>query len=315
MRWRPSSGAAILLGVTALTVAVPAVVVMESTASFSDTKSATANVVTAGTCSTSSSSWNNLVASTSVIPSSSRDVYNRLSGTSTLTDVGGWSGGTWSTAGVTLAQSGALYCDNDTAITMNATTGHADTATQSQSTYFTSGTTAGSTVMFWVSTTSTSAGRLASVGNSNYSDRVVWLDASGVVHFSARSNTTSTSWSITGGSAINDGLWHLIVVSMGNVATSGGGATLYVDGVNVASQAAGAAYAFRTGTRFGTTSTVAWTLGSQSAATTPTGTPSGPPTAGAAPASYDEFVQFDSTSLSATLLGTGAGSLFRSSDV
>lgn len=311
MSWRPSIGLAILLGIAAMAATVPSVVIGASAASFSDSRSATANVVTAGTCSTSSNSWNNLVASTSVIPSSSRDVYNRLSGAATLTDVGGWSGGTWSATGVTLAQSGALYCDSDTAISMSTTTGHAVTATQAQSTYFTSGTSAGSTVMFWVRTTSTAAGRLASVGNSTASDRVVWLDASGVVHFSARSNGSPTSWSITGGSAINDGAWHLIVVTMGTVATSGGGATLYVDGASVATQSAGSAYAYRTGSRFGTTSTVAWTLGSQPAATTPSGTP----TAGAAPANYDEFVQFDTTNLSATLLGTGAGSLFRSSDV
>jgi hypothetical protein len=311
MRRRPSTGVSLLLGIAALSVAVPCVVVVASTASFSDTKAASANVVTAGTCSTSSNSWNTLVTSTSVIPSSSRAVYNRLDGTSTLTDVTGWSGGTWSTTGMSLSQSGALYCDNDTAISANAGTGHADTATQSQSTYFSSGTSVGSTLMFWVNTTSTVAGRLASVGNTTNSDRVVWLDATGVVHFSARSNGTSTSWSITGGSAINDGSWHLIAVTMGTVATSGGGATLYVDGVSVATQAAGLASAFRTGSRFGTPSTVAWTLGSQTAATTPTGAP----TAGAAPASYDEFIQFDTTNLSATLVGTGAGSLFRSSDV
>jgi hypothetical protein len=311
MSRRPPIGVLILLGIAALTAVVPSVVVEDSSASFSDTRSATANVATAGTCSTSSSSWRNLVTSTSVVPSSSRDVYNRLGGTSTLSDVGGWSGGTWAVTAMSLGRSGALYCDADTAIGTSSTTGRADTATQAQSTYFTSGTTATSTVMFWVSTTSTAAGRLASIGNSTCSDRVVWLDATGIVHFSARSNGGSTSWSITGGPAVNDGNWHLIVVTMGTVSTSGGGATLYVDGVLQASQAAGTAYAFRTGTRFGSTSTVAWTLGSQTAATMPTGVP----TAGAAPANYDEFVQFDTTTLSAALLGTGSGSLFRSSDV
>jgi hypothetical protein len=311
MRRRPPLAAFILCGAAALTIAVPSATIVASTASFSDTQTATDNVATAGTCSPSSNSWNTLVTSTSVIPSSSRDVYNRLSGASTLVDVGGWSGGTWSTTSMSLSQSGALYCDGDTAISANSTTDRANTATQAQSTYFTSGTTSRSTVMFWVNTTSTVAGRLASVGNSTSSDRVIWLDSTGVVHFSARSNGTSTSWSITGGSPINDGRWHLIVVSMGTVASSGGGATLYVDGSSVATQAAGSAYAFRTGSRFGTSSSVAWTLGSQTAATTPTGAP----TAGAAPTSYDEFVQFDTTNLSATLLGTGAGSLFRSADV
>lgn len=311
MRRRPSPAVFILCGVAALTVTVPSVTLVASSASFSDTKSATANVATAGACSPSSNSWNALVASTAVIPSSSRDVYNRLSGASTLVDVGGWSGGTWSATSMSFSQSGALYCDSDTAISANANTDHADTATQAQSTYFTSGTTSGSTVMFWVNTTSTVAGRLASVGNNTASDRVVWLDASGVVHFSGRSNGTATSWSITGGPAINDGLWHLIVVTMGSVSTTGGGATLYVDGASAATQTAGSAYAFRTGSRFGSTSTVAWTLGAQAATTTPTGAP----TAGATPTSYDEFVQFDTTTLSATLLGTGPGSLFRSSDV
>jgi hypothetical protein len=150
---------------------------------------------------------------------------------------------------------------------------------------------------------------LASVGNANYSDRVIWLDSAGVVHFSARSN--NTSWGITGGPAINDGTWHLIVVVMGTVATNGGGATLYLDGVNVATQKAGSNYAYRTGSRFGSPSNVAWTLGAQTAGTTPTNAV----TAGAAGTSYDEFVQFDTTPLSATLLGTGVGSLFRSADV
>jgi hypothetical protein len=311
MKLGRSTCTTLLLGTAALTVLVPSAVVVASSASFSDTRTATSNVVTAGTCTTSPNSWNNLITSTSVIPASSHNVYNRLGGASSLTDVNGWYGGTWVNTGMKLSQSGALYCDNDTAINANSTTNHADTVTQSQNTYFASGTSVGSTVMFWVNTTSTTAGRLASVGNANYSDRVIWLDTAGVVHFSARSNNTNTSWGITGGPAINDGTWHLIVVAMGTVATNGGGATLYVDGVSVATQTAGSNYTYRTGSRFGSPGNVAWTLGAQTAGTTPTDAPF----AGAASTSYDEFVQFDATSLSSTLLGTGTGSLYRSADV
>ena len=203
---------------------------------------------------------------------------------------------TWATSGVTLNQPGALYCDSNTALSVSGASGHADTASATQATFGISSS-ASTSILFWVKSTSTSAGILAALGNtggSSNNDRVVWMDASGYVHFSARSGGSSTSWSITGGATVNDGAWHLVAVAMGGYTS--GGATLYVDGEAAATQAAtGTTYAFR---NFSSTS-VRWTIGDQNGVNAPTGTPTV-----ALVGTYDEFAVIDTTNLTSIQLAT-----------
>ena len=284
---------ALLLLLLALVVVAPRLVVGSSSAMFTDSVSATSNVVTAGTCTTTTyTSW---ITSTSNIPSNDRDVYNRFSGNNLAND--SWlASSSWSSSNVTTNQSGALYCDSNTALSISGASGHADTAATTQGSLGLQSS-ASATLAFWVKTTSASSGTLAAVGStggSSYSDRVVWMDSSGILHFSARSGGSSTSWSITGGGAINDGAWHLVGVAMGGY--TNGGATLYVDGTSVATRAAsGTTYAFR---NFGST-TISWSVGDQSAQTAPSSVPTS-----ACVGTYDEFVVFDTTTLTSAQWAT-----------
>lgn len=271
---------------------LPRLVVGTSAAAFTDSASATSNTVTAATC--TSTAWNSWITSTSNIPSGSRDVYNRLSGNNLSSD--SWlSSSSWSSSNVTTNQAGALYCDSNTALSVSGTSGHADTASASQGTLGLSSS-ASTTLMVWVKTTSTSAGTIAAVGDSgggSNGDRFVWMTSSGIVSFSARPGyQSSTSWSISGGSAINDGSWHLITVVMGGY--TNGGATLYVDGASVATRStSGTTYAFR---NFGSTN-ITWSIGDKSSSTVPSGVPSN-----GLVATYDEFVVFDTTVLTSSQL-------------
>lgn len=289
----------VLLALAAAVLA-PRLAVGSSAAAFTDSVSATSNTVTAATC--TSTAWNSWVTSTSNIPSGSRAVYNRLSGSNLSSDTWMSSSG-WSSSNVTTNQSGALYCDSNTALSVSGASGHADTAASTQATLGLSAS-ASTTLLVWVRTTSTSAGTIAAVGNSgggSYSDRFVWMDSSGVVNFSARSGNSSSSWSIGGGSAINDGSWHLIAVAMGGY--TNGGATLYVDGASVATRAtSGTTYAFR---NFGSTS-ISWSVGDQSANTAPSGVPNS-----ALVATYDEFIVFDTTNLTSAQMSA----LYASADL
>lgn len=270
----------------------PRLVVGTSAAAFTDSASATANTATAATC--TSTAWNSWITSTSNIPSGDRDVYNRLSGSNLSSD--SWmSSSNWSSSNVSTNQSGALYCDSNTALSVSGSSGHADTSATTQGNLGLSST-ASTTLLLWVKTSSSSAGTIAAVGNSgggSYGDRYVWMDSSGIVNFSARPGSqSSTSWTISGGSTINDGSWHLITVVMGGY--TNGGATLYVDGASVATRStSGTTYAFR---NFGSTS-ISWSVGDQSGNTVPSGVPTS-----ALVATYDEFVVFDTTTLTSAQL-------------
>jgi hypothetical protein len=84
----------------------------------------------------------------------------------------------------------------------------------------------------WVKTTSTQGGAIVGLGlynasNSAAVDKVVYMDASGKLHFGVQNNTVLQTIDTT--ASYNDGAWHLI-----DATYSGGSATLYVDGVQVA---------------------------------------------------------------------------------
>lgn len=291
-RWRPAAALAVAAGVLAL---APVVVPSLSAALLSDTQTATSNTVGAGTC--TSTAWADAVNTTGTISSSNRDYWQRLDSTydsrkktyALAGDTWGSSSTAWTGSGIVYQADGALYCDADTAVTLDTASDIVTSQSATQSTWGTS-TTGRTTVMLWVQTTSTTAGRILTMadgtGNQSTADRVFYMDASGYLRFAGRSG--STSWSTTaGGAKINDGLWHLVAAQMNGRTT--GGVTLYVDGTSVAT-VSGSSYPYRD---FGSTN-VTWTIGSQGATTAPTAAPSG-----ALLASVDEFVTFDSTTLTA----------------
>ncbi|MFN8145966.1 MAG: hypothetical protein U0R76_00760 [Candidatus Nanopelagicales bacterium] len=113
----------------AAAVLAPRLVVGSSAAAFTDSASASSNTVTAATC--TSTAWNTWITSTSNIPSNDRDVYNRLSGNNLASD--SWmSSSNWPSSNVTTNQSGALYCDSNTAAFDQRSSGHADTSSATQ---------------------------------------------------------------------------------------------------------------------------------------------------------------------------------------
>ena len=92
----------------------------------------------------------------------------------------------------------------------------------------------------WVRTTSTSGGAVLSDGlytpqpdgrQSATMDRVLYFGTDGTVHFGMFSNNSNQSIGST--SAYNDGAWHLLTATAGP-----SGAVLYVDGAQVAANAA-----------------------------------------------------------------------------
>ena len=310
MRIRPWMAPASLVVLAVALVAAPRLMETLSTAAFTDSRSATANVVTAAGCTPGAGSWPSLLANTaSPIPSADRAAYNRLAATPAATPTGlvpdTWlTTGTWSSSGMLLAQPGALYCDPNTAIAADASTDFATSPSTRQSTY---GLTASvsSTVMIWVRPASGTSGRLLSLANgtggSSRSDRVLWIDASGHVNFAAYDLNNTANWTITGTKYVADARWHLLVVTMNGYNT--GGATVTVDGVVDSTQAASSTHQLFS---FGT-SNVSWTLGALSAASTPTGAPTG-----GAVTSYDEFVLVDATT---PLTTAQILSLYQSADV
>jgi hypothetical protein len=294
---------ALAAGVLAL---VPAAIPSLSAALLSDTQTATSNTVGAGTC--TSTAWADAVNATGTIASGNRDYWQRLDSTydskrkayALPGDAWGSSSTAWTGSGIVHQADGALYCDADTAVTLNGSSDSVTSQSATQSTWGVSSS-ARTTVMLWVQTTSTTAGRILTMaegtsGGSN-ADRVLYMDASGYLRFAGRSG--STSWSTTaGGAVINDGLWHLVAAQMNGRST--GGVTLYVDGTSVAT-VSGSSYPYRD---FGSTN-VTWTIGSQGAGNDPTAAPSG-----ALLASVDELVIFDTdvlTSAEWTALYDAAG--------
>ena len=90
----------------------------------------------------------------------------------------------------------------------------------------------------WVKTTSTTGGLIAGDGlwqtnDSQIEDRVLYFDTSGNLRFGAYNNGPTNAGlksTITSPTPYNDGSWHYVVGTLG-----AGGAALYVDGVQVAS--------------------------------------------------------------------------------
>lgn len=304
LRWAP---AGLLLVLAALIAVSPTLMRSSSDAAFSDTQSAGPDTVTAGACA-ASNTWQNLVNNS--IGGTAREAWQTTNTTTAALPNDAWNSDNWSEVSLVTNQPGALYCSSDTSITANATT---DVGSSPAKTYATWGANTTSTMLLWMKGTSSTAGRLVSLaegasGGTSYAERVLWVTAAGGLSFGGRfgSGTGSTWTTSTSGVNVSDGRWHLIAVVMTNTATSNTAPVIYVDGA--------AATRTTTGTvtyrgRASSSSNAAWYLGANSAGRSPVGAPTA-----AYLGSYDEFIVTSSTP-SATLLGSGAGSFFAAADL
>lgn len=92
-------------------------------------------------------------------------------------------------------------------------------------------------VEVWINTISKGGGQIVSFGSgaqgaSGRTDRTLYIDGYGTVHFGVRGNTRQIVSSTT---LLNDGKWHQLVGTM----STASGLTLYVDGQPVASEPKG----------------------------------------------------------------------------
>ena len=165
-------------------------------------------------------------------------------------------------AGITRGTAGAV--GGDAAITANGT---ANGLAAAGATVSTPGETF--SVEAWVRTTSTAGGVVAQYGRTvpaaslADTDRALYVDAGGRVSFglSARGADRVTRYTtVRSGAPVNDGKWHHLVATVG-----AGGTTLYVDGAQVAANAA----MTRANTRV---APAYWTLGSGTLASAATAT-------------------------------------------
>lgn len=298
----PATRAVAVLALLAAIVAVvmPGLRPDQSEARFTSSTSLTGAAVTAAACA-STTTWTSLLGSTAT---GSREAWNRLASASSTSDA--WNGTTWSVSSVTATTDSALYCDSNQASLLNNA---GDSTRSSSRSYATWGVNGDSTLAIWFKGTSTASGRLVSLtegtsGSSTYTERALWMNADGTLSFGARTSTTA-SWTISTPQAWNDGAWHLAVVTMPSAAGAGG-ATVHVDGVErVSVNGASSLYSRARGS---SGSNAAWSIGDNNAGRAPTGCP----TTGWI-GTYDEFVQVSGL-MSATLLGTGAGSLMAAQD-
>jgi hypothetical protein len=294
------------LAAAALLAASPVAGAMTSLALFTDTASATGNTVTGGSCA-STTTFTSAVAE--LATSGNREVWQRM------TEQGGgpaddaFQGRRWTDSGAVFGTDGALYCSDDTALTLD---GAADTASSDAQSYSTWGANGTVTVFLWIRGESTAAGRLVSLaegasGGSTYAERVIWLTATGQIAVGSRYGSGSSSSFVTTTSGVDvvDGRWHLIAVVMPNTATTNPAPTILVDG-SAASATTTGTVTYRARSSSGTSAR--WYLGDNNAGRLPTGAPST-----AWIGDYDEFVVVAGTP-TATQLGSGAGSLYRAAD-
>jgi hypothetical protein len=151
-------------------------------------------------------------------------LYYRLgdsSGATATDSSGNGRNGTYN-GGITLAATGALIGNSNTAATFNGSTGVV-TNSNSDANPNTL------TIEAWIKTTTTSGGKIVGFGNSSTTtdstsyDRHIWMDNTGTVHFGVYYN--STKYVVDSLDYLNDGNWHFVAATL---ATDG--IKLYVDG-------------------------------------------------------------------------------------
>ena len=235
------------LALGALALVVPVAVVSTSAAILTDTD-ASLNANSIGTSACSTSTWDTLVSGLSNVTS-----YMPLGGaadTPSSSTPSSSQTGAWTPSSVTTGAAGALYCGTDTAVTFDA---DGDKIAAPNTVTFSDWrlTSGSDTMALWFKGTSAVAGGLATVsktGAGGWTDRGLWIETGGYVAFGGGgTSTTSTGWSIRSTGTYNDGRWHMVAVVMGNTGTNLG-ATLYVDGVQQATNTTGSYYATANGT-------------------------------------------------------------------
>ena len=235
------------LALGALALVVPVAVVSTSAAILTDTD-ASLNANSIGTSACSTSTWDTLVSGLSNVTS-----YMPLGGAATTPSSSTPTSsqtGAWTPSSVTTGVDGALYCGTDTAVTFDA---DGDKIAAPNTVTFSDWrlTSGSDTMALWFKGTSAVAGGLATVsktGAGGWTDRGLWIETGGYVAFGGGgTSTTSTGWSIRSTGTYNDGRWHMVAVVMGNTGTNLG-ATLYVDGVQQATNTTGSYYATANGT-------------------------------------------------------------------
>jgi hypothetical protein len=227
---RARLAAALLLAVASvlLPLGLPGIEVGQSGANLSDTETVGAGSLVTRACTTPSSY-------ATAVAALKPTFYWQLSdapGSTTVADSSGngnpgtvVSGSPTVTLGA--ASSGLVRCD-DTGLTSPSIPGTSTggsfvvkpTPDQTRNTF---------TTMAWVSTQSTTGGRIlgqgdSATGESGNSDRMLFLDNAGHVVFGVYSNNQVHY--LRSSAAVNNGLPHFLAASLGKA-----GATLYVDGV------------------------------------------------------------------------------------
>jgi hypothetical protein len=294
-----------VLGLVALgAVTAPALTSSPSAAAFSDSATLSANTATAASC-PSTTSWTSLV--NAAFTGSDREQWQTLSTTTSAVPNHEWNDDSWSESSLVTNQPGALYCSDDSAISLDATSDRASSRTKSYSTWSANSTI---TTLLWLRGTSTAAGRLVTLaegasGSTRYAERALWVTSTGGLVAGGRYSSSSSWTTATSDVTVNDGRWHLLAVVWTNTASSNVAPTILVDGIATETTTTGTV-TYRARSSSGTSA--AWYLGANNAGRLPSGAPTA-----AYRAAYDEFLVVRGTP-SATLLGDTAGSLYAAAD-
>ena len=295
-----------LLGVLALVAGTSAAFTpLPSAAAFSDMVELSPNTATAATC-PGTTTWSSLVNASFV--GTTRELWQTMNTATSAVPNDRWTSDNWSESSLVTDQPGALYCSDDRAIALDATADRASSPAKTYSTWSASSTI---TTLLWIRGTSTTAGRVLTLaegasGGSTYAERALWVTATGGVVAGGRYSSAASWTTSTSGVQVNDGRWHLLTVVWTNTATSNVAPSIRIDGVAATTTTSGTV-TYRARTSSG--SSASWYVGANSAGRLPSGAPTA-----ALQAAYDEFIVVAGTP-SATLLGSGPGSLYTAADL
>jgi hypothetical protein len=153
------------------------------------------------------------------------------SASTTLADASGNANTATAEGGATLGASGPSALGSASAISLNGSTGWAQTTTSYANPE-------GFSIVAWFKTSSASGGtiiqftNLQGNGTPTTWDRQIWIDNAGKLVWGLNP-TGSSPQEVTSTNAYNDGQWHMVVAQIGS-----SGQQLYVDGTLVASNSA-----------------------------------------------------------------------------
>jgi hypothetical protein len=233
-RSRPARAAAGLLAAVTLLGAGGAVVAGPAWADFVDTTTNPASSLAAATS----------YRCSSVVLSQNPTLYHQLDETSGSVAADSSGNGRTGTLQTGYSRASGGICSNQSAVTLNGTSGYLSTSTQlsAPNTF---------TVQTWFKTTTTRGGRIIGFGSSptgasTNADRHVYMATGGQLLFGVQTANNQRS-TIASTGTYNDGSWHLVTASL-----STGGMKLFVDGALVSS---------RTATTSGIAYTGSWRVG------------------------------------------------------